>query len=224
MQTRSRRLSHLLLGTFTILVAGAIALSLATAPPDAEQQVRIAASATMHASGFALTDTNSAAPLSAGARVGQVQAVVVHVIFDAPDRVMESELDALGRPVAAIVIGSSSYGQSDGIWHALPASAGLGSTLVATVLFPLEVATGATAVTRHGDAYQFRPTDLSSFAKTILGMPLSRLASLRVVAVVRGDFVTDERVTALAGRVRLAVDLAFSAIGSAPAVEAPARS
>jgi hypothetical protein len=224
MQTQPRPLAQFLLGSFAILVAGAIALSLATAPADAQQQLRIAASATINATGFVLTDTNSAARVFPGCRrcrASRRQTMVVHVVYNAPDRVMESELDAFGRPVSAIVIGSTSYGQSDGIWRALPSSAGLGSTLVGTVLFPLEVAADATSVTRLGDTYQFQPADVASFVKTILGIPVSQLTSLRAIADVRGDYVSHERITAIAGRERLVVDLVFSAIGSAPVVEAP---
>jgi hypothetical protein len=41
---------------------------------------------------------------------------------------------------------------------------------------------------------------------------------------VHGDFLTEERITAVLGQQRLSVDLVFSAIGSAPPVQAPPAS
>jgi hypothetical protein len=54
-----------------------------------------------------------------------------------------------------------------------------------------------------------------------LGVRPAQLSAPRLTAEVRGDFLVDERITALVGQQRLEVDLAFSAVGSAPPVQVP---
>ena len=224
MTTAPRGLAHILVAMLTLLTLGAIALSLWSAPPVDEQQLHIAASATMAASGFILTDTNSVtsiAPAPAGGPKQLPRTAVVHVLYGAPDAVEESEPGPSGQTISVIVIGARRFRSSGAQWTELPASPGLGVQAASTILSPLKAAAGASAVTRHGDVYSFVPVNVEQFITTVLGVSPSRLSSPRLTAVVHGDYLTDERITAVLGQQRLGVDLVFSAIGSAPPVTAP---
>jgi hypothetical protein len=218
-------LAHVLLSVFALLVVGAIALSLSSAPPVDSQQLSLAAKATMTASGFVLVDTNSvtvvgAVPGAAGARQ-RSRTVVIRVLYQAPDRVRESEVSPTGGTVSVIVIGSERFRSNGAQWTALPPQSGLGAQAARTITSPLQVAASATTVTRHGTGYQFVPRKLDQFLLTILGVRQSQLTAPRLTAVVHGDYLTDEKITAVVGQQRLGVDLAFSAIGLAPPVQAP---
>jgi hypothetical protein len=218
-------LAHVLLGMFALLVVGAIALSLSSAPPVDTQQLSLAAKATMTASGFVLVDTNSvtvvgAAPGAAGARQPS-RTVVIRVLYQAPDRVQESEAGPAGGTVSVIVMGSERFRSNGSQWTALPPQAGLGAQASRTITSPLQVAASATAVTRHDAVFEFVPKRLDQFLVSVLGVRRSQLTEPRLTAVVQGDYLTDEKITAVVGQQRLGVDLAFSAIGSAPPVQAP---
>jgi hypothetical protein len=126
--------------------------------------------------------------------------------------------------VSVIVIGSRRFRGSGSHWTELPGQAGLGAQAAATITSPLQAASSAKTVTRHGDVYSFVPRRLDQFLATVLGVRPSRLSSPRLTAVVSGDYLTDEQITALVGRQRLVVDLAFSNVGSAPPVNAPRAS
>jgi len=213
------------MAVFTVLVFGAIALSLVTAPPVAQSDLQSAARATLDASGFRLVDVNSATyvgPVPQGTPGRQLTRTnVIHVLYQSPDRVRESGLTPSGQAATAVVAGSSHLVTSNGRWTELPAQAGLGAQAVKTVLSPLQVATGATDVVRRGDVYGFVPSDLAGFIATILGSAPGKLSRLQVGAVVRDGFLVEERVSAVLGDNRLGVDLAFSAIGAAPPVTLP---
>ena len=219
------RLAHVLLSVFALLVVGAIALSLSSAPPVDSQQLSLAAKATMTASGFVLVDTNSVTvlgpvPGGAGGRAPS-RTVVIRVLYQAPDRVQESEAGPTGGAVSVIVLGSERFRSNGSQWTALPPQPGLGAQAARTITSPLQVAASAPTVTRQGTGYQFVPRRLDQFLVTILGVRRSQLTAPRLSAVVHGDYLTDEKITAVLGRQRLGVDLAFSAIGSAPPVQAP---
>jgi hypothetical protein len=225
MQRTRPRLAHALVGVFALLVLGGIALSLSSAPPVDVQQLSIAAEATMTASGFALADTNSVTvvgPVPGAAGTGQPsRTVVIRVRYQAPDRVQESEAGPTGGTVSVIVIGSERFRSNGSQWTALPPQPGLGAQAARTITSPLQVAASATTVTRHGTVYQFVPRRLDQFLVTVLGVRPSQVSEPRLTAVVRGEYLTDERITAVLSQQRLEVDLAFSAIGSAPPVHAP---
>jgi hypothetical protein len=214
-----------LVGMFGLLVVGAIALSLSSAPPVAQQQLHVAAGATLAATGFALIDTNSISPLSPAARAadqGQnARTVVIRVLYTAPDRVQESEVGPNGQTVSVIVIGARRYRSSGSGWTELPPSPGLGAQAAETITSPLRAAANATTVTRQGDVYYFVPPDVVRFLSSVLGVNASQLSSPSLSAVIHGDFLTDERISAVVQHQRLSVDLAFFAIGSAPPVLAP---
>jgi hypothetical protein len=218
-------LPHLVIGLLTVLVAGAVALSLTTAPPAAQQQLRFAAADTA-SSGFVLTDVNSATPLRQNAANGatpEAQQTVVHASFEPPDRLSESAPTTAGRTISVVVVGEAVFKRIGTLWTKLPSSPGLGGQVLDTVLLPLDAASSATAVTRQGDVYRFGPAHVEHVAQTLLGRPLSQLSSLRLSAVVRGDDVVEEQVAADSGGDLLEVHLAFSAIGSAPSIGIPLR-
>jgi len=224
---RGRLVPHVLVGMLTVLVLGGIALSLATAPPDATQQLRIAAGATEQSSGFVLTDTNSIAPPGAAPR-----SMVVRVVYRSPDRVKESGTDSTGQALSVIVIGQRHFERraGDPKWTELAPTPQLSTEAVQTLLFPLQGAQHAvdavrTSVGSGATTYRFLPSDSAQLIRNILGATPSQLSSLRFTAVVRGDYLADERITAVVrGGEQLEVDLAFSAVGSAPGVEVPPTS
>jgi hypothetical protein len=225
MQMKRPGLASVLVGMLALLVVGGIALSLSSAPPVAVQQLSSAAKATMATSGFALTDTNAvtAAGATAGAGVGgqNSRTVVIRVLYQAPDRVQETEATN-GQSVSVIAIGSKVFRNNGSKWTELPSpDPGVGAKAAKTITSPLQVAANATTVTRHGNLYQFVPARLDEFLSGILGVRPSEVSAPRLTAEVRGDFLVDENITALVGQQRLEVDLAFSAIGSAPPVHAP---
>jgi len=146
--------------------------------------------------------------------------VIIHVLYQAPDAVEESEAVPAGT-MAVILIGNRRF---DGIgtqWTQLPDSKGAGAGAIQRIMYPLRAASSATTVTGHGDRYSFVPAGPSSFLQTILGLAPSALSSPVVTAVVRGGYVVDEQISAVADHERLQVDLVFSAIGSASPVKAP---
>ena len=225
MDPRRKLLPHVIMAVFTVLVFGAIALSLVTAPPGAQTDLHSAAKSTLDATGFRLTDVNSATyigPVPQGTK-GQLltRTNVIHVLYQAPDAVRESGTGASGQPLTAVVAGSRRLVTSNGRWSAYPPKAGLGAQAAKAVLSPLQVATGGTDVVRDGDVYGFVPTDLTSFVTDILGTAPSKLTQLHVAAVVHDGFLVEERISAVMGSNRLGVDLTFSAIGSAPPVTLP---
>jgi len=224
MPGRPRALPFVIVGVFTILLVGAIVLSLSTAPPLDEQQLHVAATATLNASGFVLVDTISVTSPGSAAPAPGSQTVVVRALYQATDAIEESEVGPGTQSAAVIVIGARRFRESGSQWTELPPSPGAGTAVVKTVRLPLQAAAGAVEATRHGDLYHFVPAGLERFLASVLGVRPSQLSSPRLTAEVRGEFLTHERITALVGRQRLTVDHEFSDIGSAPPVVAPPTS
>ena len=168
-----------------------------------------------------VVDTNSVT--SPGAVAGS-ETVVVHVLYQAPDAIEESEAGPGGQTGAVILIGARRFRESGGQWTELPPSPGLGVRVVKTIQSPLRAVSGAVVVSRDGDLYRFVPSGLDRFLTSVLGVRPSQVSSPLLTAEVHGEFLTHERITALVGAQRLTVDLVFSDIGSAPPVEAPPTS
>jgi len=217
--------AHVLLALLTALVLGAIALSLWTAPPVAPEQLHAAAQATVAAPGFVLTDVNSVTALITpppGSAPNLRRTQMVHVLYQAPDRVQETGPGPTGGPVEVVVIGSDHWARAGhGPWQRFSPSPGLGAEAAQTVLSPLQGAADATVVVRHGDVYRFLPPDLDRFVATLLGTSPAQLSSLRITATVTGEYVTGERISGVLGRQRLEVDITLSSVGDAPPVTAP---
>ncbi len=224
MQGRPQALPFVILGVFTILVVGAIVLSLSTAPRVDDQQLHIGATATLDASGFVVVDTNSVTAPGSGASASGSQTIIVNVLYQAPDAIEESETGPGGQTGAVILIGARRFRESGGQWTELAPTPGLGVRVVRTIQSPLRAASGAVVVSRHGDLYRFVPKGLYKFLTSVLGVRPSQVSSPLLTAEVQGEFLTHEQITALVGAQRLTVDLVFSDIGSAPPVEAPPTS
>ena len=222
--SQPRALPFVLLAVFAALSVGAIALSLSSAPPLAQEELQSAAKTTEHAPGFVLKDTNSVTTVSASGQPvagGQPRAVVAFgVVYQAPDAVEETEVDQNGGNAQVIAIGDRAFRKTGSTWTELAANRGLGARAVATITAPLLGAAGATEVTRNGDRFTFVPADLHQLLTTVLGATAT-VSSPRFTAVVRDGVLTQESITARVGHQQLEVDLVFSSIGTAPRVEAP---
>jgi uncharacterized protein YejL (UPF0352 family) len=219
----SRPLPFILLAVFGVLVIGAIALSLTTAPPLAQQQLQRAAKTTMAAPSFVLviTDSVSNQPGSSAQNTQPPGTQTLHVVYQAPDSVQETELGPGGQSASVIVIGDRRFRSSDGTWTELPPSPGLGTLAVASIMTPLQAAANATDVTRQGDLYTFGATNVDALVSNLLAVGTAPVSSASLTAVVSGDYVTHQTVTAVVGGQRLTLDLAFSDFGTAPAIEVP---
>jgi hypothetical protein len=212
-------LPFVLLGVFTVLVVGAIALSLSSAPPLAQQQLQNAAQATMAAPGFSLALSSS---VTTSANSGQPSGTVrLLVLYRAPEAVEETEQGPPGESAAVIVIGDRRYQASDSHWTALAPSPGVGALLVKSLMTPLQAAAKASDVTRQGDLYRFSTNDVDHVVRTLLSVGTTPLSSPRLNAVVHGGYLTHEQITALVAHQRLDLELAFSSIGTAPPVRVP---
>ena len=207
-----------------MLLVGGIALSLATAPPIAQQQLENGAQATMSASSFAIVVTNSVSNLDPASPSQSAQpsgSETLHVLYQAPASVEETLEATQGQSPSVIVIGDRLFRQNGSRWVEAPPSSGVGAHAVTTIMAPLQLAVHATDVTREGDLYRFGSSNLSRLSTTVLGVGSSQLSSPRLTAQVQGGFVTHERITAVVAHQHLELDLAFTAFGSAPPVLAP---
>lgn len=224
MRTPQSALSNTLVGLVGLLTVGAILFSLWTAPPDAVYRLHLAADATASASGFVLTDTNSVTPSLAGLPTAAQQQLgfhdVVRIVYRAPDRV-EDHTTASGHPVTQVVVGAAHYERLAGRWYRLPSRRSLGTSDADVVLLPLESAEGANDVVPRAGGYLFLPADVDRFTMKFLRSHVAQLTSVSVFAVVRGDYLTGEHISAVRGDNRLTVDFTFTSIGSAPPVQVP---
>jgi hypothetical protein len=73
-------------------------------------------------------------------------------------------------------------------------------------------------------AYVLLPDHEEALARAVLGATSTQVTGLAFSAVVRGDFLVDERITGVLQGQRLSVDLAFSQVGSAAPVKVPPTS
>ncbi|MHB8328912.1 MAG: hypothetical protein ACYDD6_04695 [Acidimicrobiales bacterium] len=231
MQTPGRAMPHVALGVLTLLALVAIIVSLDTAPPNAQEQLNLAADNTVAASSFALNDTNTVTPVGgATSSTNAKQGNVVDIVYQAPDRVSETLVGAAGQTVTLLVIGNARYersGTSKWVSYAgTPGSGSPGLQAAADVLFPLRSLAGATDVVRHGNTFTFIPGQLDQVLVSLLGSQPAQLAprTMTFRATVEGEFVTFEQVEAVRNGHRLTVRLKLSQVTGAPALEAPPRS
>lgn len=223
MPSTARALPFVLIGAFAVLLAGGITLSLATAPPFADQQLQNAAAATIASPSFAIVVTNSVSNV-ASARPSSTQPVgseTLRVLYRAPDAVQETLEASGGSMPSVIVIGDRLFRQSGSTWIEVPQQQGVGARAVTTIMSPLQVAVHATHVTHQASSFSFESTDLLKLSKAVLGVDTSQLSSPRLTASIRGGFVTRETITVVVAHQDLTLDLVFSAIGSAPPVTVP---
>jgi len=221
---RPRSLPFVLVGGFALLLVGGIVLSLSSAPPLARQQLQDAAKATMSAPSFAIVVTDSVTSLQPTSPASPSQALApvrIRVLYQAPDAVEESEAEPGGATASVILIGSRSFRESNSQWTELPLDKGQGARAVSSTMIPLRAASNATEVTGQGGSYRFVPNQVQHFVGTVFGIDASEVSAPSLRAVVRGGYLTAETITAVFDHQRLALGLAFSAIGSAPPVSPP---
>jgi hypothetical protein len=230
MRSSSGLVAHSLLGGLTLLAAGAIVLSLVTAPPVAKSQLQGAAKNTAGASSFVLTDVNkvvSPKPVpSLGGRSSESS--VVRIVYQAPDRVLDVVSEPQGRTVTLLVVGNKAYERegSSGVWSTIPASTGSGTTngqaAAQKVLMPLDSVGGATTVERSDDLYRFVPGNELNLLANLFGQEaVPQLSSVRFSAGIDGEFLRSEDVDAKAGGFSYQIRFRFSSVDRAPAVEPP---
>ena len=223
-QTPSRAAPHFVLAVLTALSIGAILLSLATAPPNAEQQLRGAAGETVAASSFVISDAITVTQLGAK---GPVQTTrVARVVYQAPDRVEESAT-VNGRSITVLAIGDNRYERSgSGPWMVLgPGLGGVpaGRAAALSVLQPFESITSATDVTRRGDRFSFVPGQRQALLSELLGPQAAQLppGSTSFTALSSGQYLREFDMTASAQGGRFDIRLDLGSFGQAPALVPP---
>jgi hypothetical protein len=224
----------ILLAVLGLLSVGAIALSLATSPPVAEQQLHIGASATSGVGNFVmdLTNTVTTKPAVPG-RPAQVQRSSVHFVYQAPDRIDETLQNSNGRAVEIICIGNSRWEHTaGGHWVQLPkGAAGAVSTCQSAVdtvvLVPANAAAAGTPVVRHGQTsnatyrYDLAPVDLATVFRILFGVPSTAVASHVFAATIDKEYVVSQLFHAAAGNQTDDIGVRYSQLGTAPAVVPP---
>jgi hypothetical protein len=229
-ERREGILPHAVLGMFMILVAGAIALSLVTAPAVAPQQLHGGANNTLAASSFVVDDANEVTALAAdGHRAAVVNRNTVHVVYQAPDKVLEVETQSSGSR-SLVVLGAKGYERTDsGKWDQLqssPASGPSSGVLAAqTMLLPLQQLSTAVDAVRHGSTYDFFPSNAAGLLTTF-GLPasLAQSGDVKYSAVITGENVSAFRIDAVFEGQQVSIDLTYRALGRAPLIQAPPAS
>lgn len=222
MPTQSRVAPHLILGIFTVLNVLAIFVSANSAPQGAQEQLRLAAADTAAASSFVTTYTYSVTQATSGTR-----RLVVHFIFQAPDRVEEIGVNGSGKQELLLSIGGYRYLKQGATgWQEFAPAAGAASygLLAAQSLArPLKAVASATSVVKHSGTYSLTPADEASFVLAVLGYQPAQLTpgSLTVEAQVTGEFLTSIETRASMGTEQLDAVLGFSSIDHGPALVAP---
>ncbi|HUC36948.1 MAG TPA: hypothetical protein VMR97_07485 [Acidimicrobiales bacterium] len=226
MRTPSGIFSNAVLGLLMLLTAGAIVLSLETAPQVAQEQLQAAAKNTMAAGSFVFTDDVSIHEPGPTAQLGgrSEASTSQRVAYQAPDRVEISSTSASGTSL--LVIGDKRYEKTNGgPWMTLPPLANTGTSTgaqeVALLLFPLESLAGATSVTLRGSKYGFSPGGRSILLGNLFGQLASKLSSIKFSATVSGEFVSTERIAATQGRARFLIDFGYLQVGNVPPIVAP---
>jgi hypothetical protein len=229
MRTPTGLAAHVLLSVLILLSAGAIVLSLETAPPVAQSQVRGAAKNTQGASSFVLDYVETVSTPTRSAALGgkRSQSSHLRVVYQAPDRITEHVTES-GRPGTVIVVGNRRYERiGTGAWTSttLPNSAGVsvGLEVARELLLPLQSAASATSVTKKTtNTYTYLPSKLVDLLGSLFGTEASSLSSIRFFATINGEFIGSELVVGSHSPYRFAVALHFSSVDNAPPVEPPA--
>jgi hypothetical protein len=222
--------SPLVLGVLGVLTAGAIALSLATAPPVAEQQLNIGASATPGSGSFLMEVTNTLTTTVAG-RAPVVQHSSEFVVYQAPDRFHYTTTVTGGRRVEVICVGTVGFERTAG-GHWVKLQPGLGGStcpgpLLRLALVPSAVAAGGTPVVRHGQTsnatytYAMPPAYLAAVAEVLFQVPPSALGHPLASATIDKEYMVSQRFRASHLDQTDAIEIRYSQVGTAPAISAP---
>jgi hypothetical protein len=227
MQTANRASPHVMLGAFTLLSLGAIVLSLDTAPPNAQTQLRAAAANVTGASSFVLTDTVTSGPPASSPTGSSTTRQQAQFIYQAPDRVEET-VRAGVQTGSVLWVGHHAYERiGNSKWFPLPAASSRTSTtgqLAATqLLFPLQSVATATGVTKHGSIYAFTPGQEQLLLSRLFGSQLPT-GTMSFEATFGGEFLELVQISIVGVTERRTVDLALSQLNHAPALRPPPAS
>jgi hypothetical protein len=228
------RSSLVYLGVLTVLSAGAIALSLATAPPVAEQQLHIGSGSTAGVGSFVMDLVNTFTTQGAGpGGASQVQRGTQHIVYQAPDRFHEMISSGRGQGIDIIVVGSQRYQRkSPRLWTQLPSGAtdiGL-SAVNSLVLLPANTAAKGTPVTRHGQtsnsvyAYGLPPGPLAVVDAKLFGAGAGVIARHAFTVTIDKEFMVSQTFLATAGNQADRITVRYSELGTAPPVTPPPTS
>lgn len=226
MQTENRAAPHLQLGLLTLLALGAIVLSLDTAPPNAQEQLRTAAANTAGAASFALVDSETVGQTpSSTSHTGASKEEAV-IVYQAPDRVEET-VSAAGGVESVLAVGSRRFERvGAGKWYPIPsnpeASPSYGQVAAQEVLFPLQSLSTAKDVAERGSTFRFVPGQPQLLLTRLLGTVPAGAVSY--TASVHGEFLGSEQITVSGPDQRISVRLDLGLVNRAPALEAPPAS
>lgn len=219
-------MANTLVGSLMLLSAGAIVLSLLTAPQVAQEQLHAAANNLAAAQSFVFLDTvtihePSPSPALGGKTSGST---AQRVIYRAPDRVEVTSTSSRG--LTLLVIGNDRYERSGtGPWSKLPpaprSATSTGAQEAQVLLFPLRSLAGSTSVVRQGSDYGFMPGSRAALLDDLFGQFASELSTLNFTASISGEFVSRELIVATRDGARFVIDFRFSDVDSAPGLEAP---
>jgi hypothetical protein len=204
---------------------GAIVLSLAIAPPLADQNLQIASRNTAAASSFEVRYSLAASSPTSSGRTSPA----VRVAYRAPDEMIVHQPATTGGTVTTLLIGGDVWASSDGghQWQKINTGQFGAATLTAVrnernlFVRPLLCLTTATGVTQRGAVYVFTPTD-RCFAKAI-GVPANQLAAARVVvrATIEGEFLHVLNVTVHLPTGNVTLSQVFSHVDQVPPITPP---
>jgi hypothetical protein len=230
MRTPTGLVAHVLVSVLILLSAGAIVLSLETAPPVAQTQLRGAAQNTQGASSFVVNyvETVSAPTPSSALGGKRSQSSRIRILYQAPDRIVEHVNEA-GVVTTVVVVGNRRYERvGSAAWRAssLPPTAGVsvGLQVARDLLLPLQSASSAVTVTRvtnTSNTFAYLPSNLVELLDSLFGTDAAALSSVRFFATINGEFIGSQLVVGSHSPYRFAVALHFSSVNSVPPITAP---
>ncbi len=223
MQTANRASPHVMLGALTLLSLGAIVLSLDTAPPNAQSQLRTAAGNTAGATSFVLTDTVTTGPPTAAASSTTTRQQAVFA-YQSPDRVEESV--HAGNQVGTVLwVGTHAYERiGTGKWFPISgvstSTSTTGQLAASQLLLPIQAVAQASGVAQHGSIYAFTPGDERLLLARLFGSELVS-GTTSYEATVAGEFLSVAQITVENATQRRTVNLALSNVDHGPALQLP---
>jgi hypothetical protein len=218
-----------------VFTAGAAALSLASAPPVAEQQLRIGAGATAGVGSFVMDLTSVVRGAARPSGPTQVERSSFRLVYQAPDRIQETQAGPNGTIEEIVIVGDRRYERVGGHWVQFPGSptgsVSVGRSVAETfVLVPSTAASKAEDVVRHGQTsssrygYDLSGTPLAALFAALYRVPVSMTSGHVFGARVQAEYMVNQTFFAAAGGSSDTVTIHYSRLGTAPAVVAPPAS
>jgi hypothetical protein len=230
MRTPTGLVAHVLLSVLILLSAGAIVLSLETAPPVAQSQLRVAAQNTRGASSFVVDYVETvSSPVRSSALGGKKsQSSRIRILYEAPDRIVE-HVNEDGLATTVVVVGNRRYERvGSAAWKASTltpsARVSVGLEVARDLLLPLQSASSASSVTKvtnTSSTYAYLPSNLVELLDSLFGTDAADLSSVRFFATINGEFIGSQLVVGSHSPYRFAVALHFSSVNSVPPITAP---